>query len=81
MDINFNLAEFENLKDYPALNDYIESRYISGANNFVLINEIQLCPNFEWIGKEKAINYHKDCLSVCWIKIYLQYGKLRKDDY
>ena len=45
--INFNLAEFENLKDYHALNDYIESRYVSGASNFVLIDEVQLCQNFE----------------------------------
>lgn len=45
--INFNLVEFENLKDYHKLNNYIENRYIAGANNFVLIDEVQLCQNFE----------------------------------
>lgn len=45
--INFNLAEFENLKDYHALNDYIEKSYVNGKENFVLIDEVQLCPNFE----------------------------------
>lgn len=45
--INFNLVEFENLKDYHKLNNYIENRYIVGVNNFVLIDEVQLCQNFE----------------------------------
>ena len=45
--INFNLSEFEKLKDYHTLNDYIENRYRSGAENFILIDEIQMCPGFE----------------------------------
>lgn len=45
--INFNLTEFENLKDYHALNDYIQERYVKGAENYLLIDEIQMCPNFE----------------------------------
>lgn len=45
--INFNLAQFEWLKDYRALNEYIENAYINGRDNFVLIDEIQLCPEFE----------------------------------
>lgn len=45
--INFNLAEFEKLKDYHALNDYIEQAYVVGKNNFVMIDEVQLCPQFE----------------------------------
>lgn len=45
--INFNLIEFESLKDYHKLNNYIENRYIVGVNNFVLIDEVQLCQNFE----------------------------------
>ena len=36
--INFNLAKFENLKDYHALNSYIESNYAEGKENFVLFN-------------------------------------------
>lgn len=47
MHINFNLAEFENLKDYHVLNDYIEKAYVGGKQNFVLIDEVQLCPDFE----------------------------------
>lgn len=45
--INFNLEEFEKLKDYHALNTYIKNSYVEGAGNFVLIDEVQLCPNFE----------------------------------
>lgn len=45
--INFNITKFENLKEYHALNEYIENAYIEGVDNFVLIDEVQLCPNFE----------------------------------
>ena len=45
--INFNLEKFESLKDYHKLNAYIEESYINGKQNFVLIDEVQLCPNFE----------------------------------
>lgn len=49
--INFNLPEFEKLNEYRALYDNINSRYKQGVENFVLIDEIQMCDNFE-----KAIN-------------------------
>ena len=45
--INYNLSRFEDLKEYHALNEYIQDKYISGAENFVLIDEIQMCPDFE----------------------------------
>ena len=49
--INFNLNTYENLAEYHALNDYIESAYIADKNNFVFIDEVQMCTGFE-----KAIN-------------------------
>ncbi len=49
--INFNLSEFENLLEYHALNSYIEQAYIPGKNNYVLIDEVQMCEGFE-----RAIN-------------------------
>ena len=49
--INFNLPEFEKLNEYRALYDNVNSRYKEGVENFVLIDEIQMCDNFE-----KAIN-------------------------
>lgn len=45
--INFNLEKFENLKDYHKLNAYIEESYVDDKQNIVLIDEVQLCPNFE----------------------------------
>lgn len=45
--INFNLIAFEEYKDYRALNQYIENAYKSGCNNFVLIDEVQMCADFE----------------------------------
>ena len=45
--INFNLSRYEHLKEYKALNEYIENNYAEGKENFVLIDEIQLCNSFE----------------------------------
>ena len=47
IDINFNLVKFDNLRDYISLNNYIEKHYIVGKNNFVLIDEVQMCKEFE----------------------------------
>ena len=46
--IDFRLLDTEPLKEYHALHQYIESRYISGKNNYICIDEVQLCPHFEW---------------------------------
>ena len=45
--INFNLSEYDDLKEYKALNEYIENNYAEGKENFVLIDEVQMCENFE----------------------------------
>lgn len=49
--INFNLPEYDVLTDYKALYDYINSKFIDGCENFVFIDEVQMCECFE-----KAIN-------------------------
>ena len=49
--INFNMNVFESLSEYHALNDYIENAYLPGKNNFIFIDEVQMCSGFE-----KAIN-------------------------
>ncbi len=51
IEINFNLPEFDHLLAYRPLYDYINSRYTAGKENFVLIDEVQMCTDFE-----KAIN-------------------------
>lgn len=45
--INFNLLKFEPLQEYHKLNDYIENSYQDGKNNYVMIDEIQMCESFE----------------------------------
>ena len=45
--VDFFNIKFEDLKEYHALNDYIESRYIENKNNYVFVDEVQLCKGFE----------------------------------
>ncbi len=49
--INFNLPEYDEFTEYRPLYDHINAGYKEGVDNFVLIDEIQMCNNFE-----KAIN-------------------------
>lgn len=49
--IDFNRPEYEHLLDYRSLYDYINSQYVEGKENFVFIDEVQMCNDFE-----KAIN-------------------------
>ena len=48
---NINLFEFNNIKTAAELNKYVEQKYKKSKNNFLLIDEVQLCEDFE-----KAIN-------------------------
>ena len=45
--VNFNLLEFQSLTTYEKLNSYVESKFVEGNNNFVLIDEVQMCEGFE----------------------------------
>ena len=45
--VNFNLTEFEGLTDYHALNSFVEDRYSPGKENYLLIDEVQMCEGFE----------------------------------
>ena len=45
--INYNLSKYDNLKNYKDLNEYIDSKYMEGKENFVLIDEVQMCNDFE----------------------------------
>ena len=49
--VYFNLPDFDELTEFRPLYDYINAAYKDGVDNFVLIDEIQMCNNFE-----KAIN-------------------------
>lgn len=45
--IDLTKIKFEHLKEYHALNNYIEQNYREGAKNYLMIDEVQLCPGFE----------------------------------
>ncbi len=45
--IDFFNMQFEALKEYHALNEFVESRYIHNKNNYVFVDEVQLCKGFE----------------------------------
>lgn len=45
--INYNLFQFSTLKTAKALNEYVENLYTAGKENFLLIDEVQLCKDFE----------------------------------
>lgn len=47
ININFNLIKFDYLRNYISLNNYIEEHFINGKNNFALIDEVQMCKEFE----------------------------------
>lgn len=45
--IDFTNLKYEGLKEYHALNDYVEEQYRRGKNNYLFIDEVQMCPSFE----------------------------------
>lgn len=49
--INFNLPDYDELLTYRVLYDYVNEHYEPTRENFLFIDEVQMCENFE-----KAIN-------------------------
>lgn len=45
--IDLTNIKYENLKEYHSLNDYVESKFIKNKNNYLFIDEVQLCNKFE----------------------------------
>lgn len=60
IDINYSLVKFEKLREYHALNDYVESRYITGKKNFILIDEVQMCDGYETVLNSFHASYKYD---------------------
>lgn len=49
--VDYTLLSTETLQEYHALHEHVESSYRKGYNNYVFIDEVQMCKGFE-----KAIN-------------------------
>ena len=60
--INYSLPEFDKLKEYHKLYEYINNNYKNNMNNFVLIDEVQMCDGFEnainWIHAEEKYDIY-----------------------
>ena len=49
--IDFTELDFEELKEYHILNEYVKNAYVESKNNYLFIDEVQMCEGFE-----KALN-------------------------
>ncbi len=60
--INFNIKKYDYLKDCDLLYNYIDEHYENNKNNFVLIDEVQMCSDFEkvinWIHAEEKYDIY-----------------------
>lgn len=45
--IDFMDLEYEDIKEYHALHKYVEERYDNKKKNYLFVDEVQLCSNFE----------------------------------
>lgn len=47
--ISFDLSslKYEELREYHALNDYVEKHYVNNKRNILFIDEVQMCKGFE----------------------------------
>lgn len=45
--INYNIIDFEDIREYRVLEKYVRDRYEPGCSNYLLIDEIQMCSSFE----------------------------------
>ncbi len=47
--IDFTDLQFDDLKNYKSLNNYVNAKFKLGKNNYVFIDEVQLCNQFELV--------------------------------
>ncbi len=45
--VDFNRIMFDDIKNYKKLNKYIRDKYVPKVNNYVFIDEVQMCDKFE----------------------------------
>jgi len=47
--IDLTKLKYEELKEYHRLNDYVEKNYKKNKNNYLFVDEVQLCEGFELV--------------------------------
>lgn len=60
--INFNIKKYDNLKNCETLYNYVDQHYENNKKNFVLIDEVQMCDDFEkvinWLHAEERYDVY-----------------------
>lgn len=54
--INYSLAKYENIREYHKLIEYVDNNYQDDQENFLLIDEVQMCDGFE----QAINNFHAE---------------------
>lgn len=52
--INYNLTDFESIMEYRSMEAYVEERYAPNRQNYLFIDEVQMCASFEKAIKQPA---------------------------
>lgn len=45
--LDLSSLKYEELREYHALNDYVEKHYVNNKRNFLFVDEVQMCKGFE----------------------------------
>ena len=45
--IDFMDLDYESVKEYHALHSYVEEHFQEGKTNYLFVDEVQMCPQFE----------------------------------
>ena len=45
--LDYNLDEFDSLKEYKELIKYVSEKYEKSKHNYLLVDEVQMCKGFE----------------------------------
>lgn len=60
--INFNLAKFSKFANHEKLYEFVSNHYVTGKDNVLLIDEVQMCKNFElvinWLHAEEKYDIY-----------------------
>lgn len=59
--IKLNLKEFEFLKNGDALYDYVAKHFVDGKDNYLFVDEVQLCNGFETVINSL---YEEECFNI-----------------
>lgn len=73
--IDFADLHFDELKHYKALFNYIEAHFKADVNNVVMVDEVQLCPQFE-LAINSLHNAHKYDIYITGSNAFLLSGDL-----